>query len=312
MKIAQVSHWDLDGAGSIINVKASIPKNADYIWKASGYGKIEKMINEATFGGFDALFVTDLNYNEEQFRLLGKLKKRDNRIIYVDHHTYPKYDVKKLGEELGISVHIDRSVCGTMGTFNYLGRRATQLEELNVLIDKYDLWKKNDPDFLLRAHPLNDLFWEYSMDKFLSKFKNGYFLDSEDLEVIGMKTSERKTHLENSFKNAIINEEQKILMIMNRDTKFTNDYTLFYPEFDVYLILCRYESGDTTFQFSVRISDNVDLTIKDIDAIIARKLEFPFNFGGHEKTGGLSVPVDHLEEFMEAFNDSIYEWRTKC
>jgi oligoribonuclease NrnB/cAMP/cGMP phosphodiesterase (DHH superfamily) len=311
MKVVQCSHWDLDGAGSIINVMGSIPKNAEYVWKASGYGKIEKIIGDATRGGFDIMFVTDLNYTEAQFRLLGKLKKKDNKIIYIDHHVYKDYDVEALGEKLGITVKWNREFSATKNVYNYFGgdKKIPHLTELTRIIDIYDIWRQEKSDFKTKAHTLNDLFWEYSMYKFIDKFKNGYKLDDEDKEVIKRRFVERKEHLESSFKNnSVINEEESILMIMNPDSKFTNDFTLHYPDYDVYLILCKAE--DDVFQFSIRINPRIKLTVNDLNVIIGKTMKLPIQIGGHDITGGCTINQSQLPEFMEAFNNAVAEWRS--
>lgn len=302
-----ISLGSLDGAGCVINVMNAIPKSCDYIWKASGYGKVDKIMDELGKSGFDVFFVTDLNFNEEQFRRLGSFKKKNNKIIYIDHHAYPKYDVEELGQELGITVVWDRRFSGTHNTFNYLDgfNKLPKLKELTTLVDTYDLWKKEDPDFE-KAHAFNDLFWEYSMYKFIDRFKRGYILTDEDIEVMRKKRKERKTYLKDSYDNfSTINEEEKILFIMNPTSNFTNDFTIYYPDFDVYLILLKAE--EDKYQFSVRIKENVGLTIKSLDSIIAEKVDFPYSFGGHDITGGLTVPADHLQEFMDAFNDAVAE-----
>lgn len=308
MKIRSLTHHDLDGVVSVINIMNAVGFKSDYKFRSSGYGKIDKFISEIE-SDVDLLFITDLNYTEEQIRTLST--KNARKIIYLDHHNY-NFDLKALCSELGIIHRYDNTKCGSIITYEYLNEipqvSMPHLYELNRITNIYDLWQKDDPEFLSLAHPLNDLFWEYNTYKFIDKFKNGYHLDFEDETVIQCKSKERKDYLELSMKShSIINEEQRILMVMNPNTNFTNDFTLFFPDFDIYLMLSSNENKN--FQFSLRISNDINLTIKEVYSKIEDKLNFKMICGGHEKAGGVTIPQDKFSEFMEAFNSSIEEWR---
>lgn len=305
MKIRQISHWDLDGCVAIINV-LNVCKKHDYQWLASGYGKIDKQIDKID-RDFDILFITDLNYTEEQLRKVGALKTATNKIIYIDHHSYD-YDLPALCDELDIICRHDEEKCGSLLTFEYLSETfdIAEMYELSRITDIYDLWKKDDVEFFTLAHPLNDLFWHFSMDGFIKKFKEGYILDDECVEIISKKRTERKAHLEDSYNNhSVIDEENKTLIIMNPNRSFTNDFTLFYPDYNVYLMLGDFK--DAQFIFSMRINTNNDLTIKLICDTMSERVKNPFIYGGHEKAGGITVEEIDIDDFMKVFEEVVEE-----
>jgi len=263
------------------------------------------MIHE-TGSDFDLLFVTDLNYTEEQLRLLGTLKRPGNKIVYLDHHNYT-YDLASVCDELGIIHRQTKDRCGCMITYEFLKQKNIgHLQQLNIVTDIYDRWQKQEPEFFEQAIPLNDLFWEYSMYKFIDKFKDGYKLDSEDKKVITRKAEERKTFINTTLKNhSMIDEDLKILITMNANTNFLNDFTLYMPGYNVYVLLANSENN--SFQFSIRISDLCDLTIQEFYSTIQNKVDWKLQCGGHEKSGGVTIPQDKLEVFMDAIYSTLSE-----
>ncbi|NCQ52082.1 hypothetical protein GW796_09345 [archaeon] len=295
MKIRHLSHWDLDGITSVINVLNFIPKNADYQWKASGYTKIDKLIDEID-KDFDVLFITDLNYTEQQLRKIGSFKTDKNIIIYIDHHVY-EFDVHDLCEKLHITLKLDSSKCACIQLYEFLNNsKISHLYELNRIVNIYDIWDTSNEDFMKLSYPLNALFWKYNAEKFIEKFKNGYHLDEEDNLILEKNTNERTAYLKDSMSNHsyIYNN---LLIIMNANIYFVNDFTIFYPEYDVYLILNGFK--DSQFTFSLRISNKINLTTHEIHDRIMKEVKIIS--GGHEKTSGIAVSESDIEQFMEVF-----------
>ena len=76
-----------------------------------------------------------------------------------------------------------------------------------------------------------------------------------------------------------------------------NNNIIFYPEYDVYLILNGFK--DSQFTFSLRISNKINLTTHEIHDRIMKEVKIIS--GGHEKTSGIAVSESDIEQFMEVF-----------
>ena len=282
----------------------SIPKTSDYRYQGVGYSKIDKWLTIFGESDFDILFITDLNFTEEQFRTLGTYKSESNKIVYIDHHTY-LYDIESLGKELNISVLWDKRFSGCLNTFQFLNGhiKNPHLIELNNLANIYDLWKIEDEYFSTKSFPLNDLFWKYSMNGFVNKFKDGYVLQYEDLYVIDQKKKDRDIYLKDSIQNhSIINKEDNILMILNPIGEYINDFLLFYSGYNAYLMLRTQKEGN--MEFSVRLKEGM-LTIDRLYSIIQELMNKKIQCGGHTIAGGLTILEEDFSLFMSSFNEAV-------
>lgn len=256
---------------------------------------------------FDILFVTDLNLTKDQLDKLGSMKKPLNKIIYIDHHQYD-YDVSEYLKEKNIISVYDNKFSGCMNTYLYLSKYKdiSHLLSLNEIADRYDLWKKEDPLFMLESMPLNDLFWGYGINKFYQKFKKGYKLDDEDKQTINQIKKEREEYLETTYRDfSTTFTRSNTLVTYNPSNKFTNEFTLYFPDFSIYLILR--EIVDNKVHFSLRINSNNDLTIQDFFSTLQKKYKHYILCGGHTKSGGITIEESKFEEFMTLFEEVCEE-----
>ncbi len=308
--IKVLSHFDLDGIGCVINIWNAIKNKNNFEYKLTTYNYLDSSLNKLLTKNTDILWVTDLNFSEEQYENLTNISKSVN-VFYIDHHLY-QYEIKKSN----IFNRIDKRYCGSVNTFFFLSSLSKnkktfwednkeKLVELNKIINIYDLWQKDNPIFFEKAIPLNDLFWEYKFEKFFKKFSNGYILDDEDLEVIELKKNEREIYLKESYDSFSITDfNTKSLFILNPNHKFNNDYTLYYPDFDFYVIYKGIEKEKITF--SIRINSRNNFTIVKILEELKNK-NIDFEAGGHEKSGGIVINKNNLDEFIEKINEIFGE-----
>lgn len=237
---------------------------------------------------------------------------KDINIYYIDHHVY-EYDTQEIiKESSNVFSRLDRKYCGALNTFLFLSNLSKnkktfwnenkeKLVELNKLVNIYDLWQKENPLFFDKAISLNDLFWEYGFEKFFKKFRDGYKLDDEDIEVSEKKKIERKDYLEDSYNNfSVKNEDTSSLFVLNPNKKFTNDFTLFYPDYQFYVI--HKEIENDMFNFSVRINGSNKFKMSNIITELDNR-GIEVSAGGHDKSGGISVHKDKIDEFMDTINN---------
>lgn len=313
MRTKILSHYDLDGIGAVINIWNSLRPDDYFEYKLTGYGPLEKNIKTLSRDNVTDIWITDLNFKEEHIKLLTFIKN-SVRVNYIDHHTYD-YSVEEAFTEIPNSrTRIDQRYCGSLNTFLFLSnltknkpspwnKNKEKLVELNKIIDAYDRWQLKS-SYFTPGIGLNDLFWEYGFEKFFKKFRNGYNLDEEDVELIEKKSIERKISLDDSYNNHSMKcFETKSLFVFNTSQSFINDFTIFYPDFTFYVLLKEFDK-DTT-QFSVRVkSDTFDLM--DIFAKLkADGLEC--DCGGHAKAGGITVKKEDVDKFIENINEIFGE-----
>lgn len=314
--IKALSHWDLDGIASIINLWNAIKNKNNFEYKLTSYNNLEKNLNNLTKEKYQVLWVTDLNFSEEQIKKLT-FKSKDSNIFYIDHHVYD-YDIQDIiKDSKNIFTRINRKYCGSLNTFLFLSSLSKnkksfwndnkeKLVELNKLVNVYDLWQKENPLFFDKAIPLNDLFWEYGFEKFFKKFRNGYDLDDEDIETSENKKKERMEYLKDSYENfSVKNEDTKSLFVLNPNKKFTNDFTLYYPDYEFYVIHKDIEND--MFNFSIRINRDNEFTISNLIMELKNR-NIEVSAGGHDKSGGMSVHKNNIDEFMDAINNIFGEY----
>ena len=311
LKHLVLTHMDYDGIASLVNIYNIIEdKENNFQYYAVGYHSIDKTLLKVKKDTFDVLWILDLNLTKEQIDII-KTYTNYNSIIWIDHHSY-EFDVKAYIKETPgfrcFFVH-DESKSACLATNEYIGQRWKEAQsrcaEFCYLGDLYDMWRTDNPRFN-EAYAINDLFWEYRYEKFFNTFKTGYRLSSEDRNTILAIHKERKEYEADTMENyAQENEEYKILYVLNPKCKHINHITLAVPGKNFYVIIK--EITETDIGYSIRIYDpEFNLTLQQVFAIM-KKVGIEVNTsGGHEKVGGIQIPLKENEKFLETIN-GIFE-----
>jgi single-stranded DNA-specific DHH superfamily exonuclease len=303
-----LTHIDVDGMASMINVYNIIEDKANnFQYYAVGYHSIDKTLQNIKKETFDVLWILDLRITEAQLNVI-KSYRNYKKIIWIDHHTY-EYDVREaIGDMDCVFIHDETmSACQATNSFiSYNWPQAwSKCKELCYIGDIYDMWRTENPRFD-EAYALNDLFWEYRYEKFFQTFKNGYSLSDEDRNTIEAIHKERTEYEADTMANfSQENEEFKILYVLNPACKHINHITLAVPDKNFYVILK--EVNDKNVGYSLRIYNlDFNLTLQEVFAII-KKVGITVNTsGGHERVGGINIPLDQNDKFLEAIN-AIFE-----
>lgn len=296
-------HCDFDGALAGINI-FNITKDPDknFQYYVTGYQSISKKLEQIKRDTFDILFILDLNLTEEQCISLKDISCK--KIVWIDHHSY-SYSPNKIFKEHNINctfIH-DETVSASLITNRFIYRQcpdvAKKLFKISNLANVYDMWIKTDPQWN-QAYAINDLFMEYKYEKFFNKFKNGYKLDDEDRDTITRIHTERNIYENDSIENHIqINHDYSIAYVLNPKCLYTNHITLVLDH-KFYVILKGF--NDKTIGYSIRIYDpEFDLTINQINDILIKHIPELIG-GGHEKVGGISIPISENEKFLTLIN----------
>lgn len=301
MKQCSYHHWDLDGVISkIFHDKIYGAKYS----KASGYPKINKILNDLVSKGYESITFTDLAITPEQMQFCV-----DNfeEVRFFDHHiqTEETYALFKDHPKVKECVfRKDLSGAGIMFV-EMINKKISTTPELALLAklgDVYDLWHQDSP-YWDEAFKLNDLFWIYSFFDFEKRFINGFdgFTIKEN-QLIEDKRKEIESILDKSPMEEINGTEALIIMPTDRGT--TSHLTFMIPDYQFYYIIT-FDDRSNCFTLSCRTS-NTNLTPKntDLDASLKRTVaecDQLVNGGGHKMAAGATFAGDMTVQEIIAF-----------
>ena len=312
MKIAQLTHYDTDGIVCAIVIKNCLPPNHDLDLQATGYGKplAEKLKNILWRGRHDelVLFVTDLRLEKQELEAILK-DSCVARLIYIDPH--PREDHNDL-EELHAE-YKERFIyrwasdrCGSMLTYEYFldgGFELDNVKEMVFLTDVYDMWRTNAPSFS-DAWDLNALFWHFKTDMFISKFISGSLdYDRETKALLSNFRAAKKQYQDSAERVDVPLDPYKLLFVYDARGEWGNDWTVDFPDYDIYLMLK--EKTSNTLNFSVRLNNGMKMSdiSERVNAILPG-----VTGGGHDQAGGFVLePTVDIEDFFNAFCKSILD-----
>lgn len=309
-----LTHMDFDGIASLINVYNIIDNpEKNFMYYAVGYHSIDKTLAKIKKDTFDILWILDLNLTREQVDII-KTFSGYKKIIWIDHHHY-EYDVRECIREKKdfecVFIH-DETISACLATNQFIAfnwpEAQKKCEEFCILGDVYDMWRRNHPKWK-EAYAINDLFWEYKYEKFFKTFKDGYVLNTEDKAMIKQIHTERLEYEMDTIKNYIQhNVEYDIAYIFNPACKHINHITLTIVA-KFYVILK--EIREKSIAYSIRLYDpDFLLTLQEVFAIVKEKGILINTSGGHAKIGGIEIPIEENQKFLETIN-LIFERKLK-
>lgn len=287
MKECSYHHWDLDGVVSKIFHDKIYGKKFS---KASGYGKIDKILKEFVSKGFQSITFTDLAIIPEQMEYCVN---NFEEVRFFDHHqvseeTYEKYHNHPNVKEAVFTHKL--SGAGIMYTefVKKGGNNDPELAKLAMLGDVYDLWKQ-DNQYWQEAFDLNDLFWILGFFNFEKRFINGYDgITDKERELIDDYQADIEAALDKSPAEDI-DEQSLIIMPTNRGG--ISHITALIPEYNFYYIIL-YDERNEQYTLSAR-TNNVDKLANEPNlhvalSDVAESHHMVMSAGGHKMAGGMT------------------------
>jgi len=267
MKILSISHYDLDGFGCQLSILEKF-KNHQVTLDNCGYGKIIDTIKKYDFNDYDLVFITDLNFNEEQQKFLKeKVKNYNGKFVYIDHHLY---DTKKYLDF--DKIIIDTTKSASLKTFEILKIENEKLKKLIEIIDIYDLWKVDNPKFKF-ANYFNTYFWKYS-DTFIYRMQKINY----DISLLKDELKQIYKEVKNYFKNnKLIFQFKNVLVTYSFD--YVNHLEEYYPTCN-FFIMVNLDSNRISFKDKIGIRNKIQNVIEKYNG----------EFGGHEFAYGCVIP----------------------
>jgi len=321
--LLSLSHTDLDGIGSQIVLRELLGISTKM---NTSYGKIDEYLDNVNdycyHNNPKYVFITDLSFNDKLFDKLKNIADNFLHItfVFIDHHPFG--DTTKWKSN-NLKIIITSKASATKLVFKYLMAnkkeyninnldytRINEMEDFVEMVNAYDIWlEKENPTLFKKGFFLNELFWEYGINHFYSRFSSDFKIRNNDKETykdIVSKKNKQFKKIEESGKLLKIGDED-LLMI------FTDSYhafvTIDFPGYKIYVILT------SNGRVSVRLKDfkNAELVSKNLQERV-RELESVSECGGHEKAFGISlinnepkVLLNFAKEFMFIVGNEIKE-----
>ena len=306
LKRCSYHHWDCDGVVSKIFHDRIYGKCYS---KASGYGKIDKILNELVSKGYQSITFTDLAITPVQMQFCV-----DNfeEVRFFDHHPATEETYALFKDHPKVKECVFRSDLSGAGIMyvEYLrkgGVNSPELARLAKWADDYDLWKQDSPNWK-ESFELNDLFWIYSFFAFEKRFINGIdkFTDNE-IQMISDKRKEIEAILD---KSPIEELEGSGFIIMPTDRGTISHLTFMIPDYIFYYIIS-FDDGTNTYSASLRMN-NVDRLLVEPD--INEKLksivddnQYITSAGGHAQAAGISFTEGiTVPKILEVIKNDIH------
>lgn len=322
MKTVNLTHYDLDGVTSGI-VISNFCEGQDHHYISIGYEAIETQLLNITAANKDAgtdyvLFVTDLCVPSASLEKMLLNDRHLKQFIYIDHHPRQSNEVSlqdikdrfvnfDFDHQTGISgaaLSLKWAIAnaGEAGSKRHL--KLIGLKDLVRYTDVYDIWRLDNPLFMEKSFPLNDIFWALGFDKFHKLFYNGYEWTNEIADIQEGISIEREKYLKTTYEEECHISEingKKVLIVLNPAGRFGNEWTLWYPDFDVYLIL-KSPASTGEILWSCR-SKNKRFDVGKVGKSLEKRIKGLVG-GGHPDAGGFRIPSTcGFETFFDAFLD---------
>lgn len=306
--IISLSHNDLDGIGCQVVLRWQY---TNVYYKTISYNRIYDTLVELDNNlDYDRtksqIFISDLSLKPNEILLLKTIceKNPDVKIILADHHirTPDIVELYKSFPKNFIDLHTEQQ-CSAMILFYYFGVNNNKIRELIELVNSYDLWLVDRPNFM-DALILNEIYESMSHQDFFNSI--GFYGNIK--EDITRKIDKSKTKIQ-SFQDGIVQNNyiyynDKIVVAHIDRYKSILQYYLDRP---ISVII------SSNFNFSVRLSNS----LKDYELIDIRNVFFEyFNerkynyYYAHKQVFGFNstetTVIDDIDSFLlfigEKFN----------
>ena len=319
MSIVSLSHSDLDGISSQIVLRA---KFGEITRMNLSYGKIQEYLEildeHCSRLRPNKVFVTDLSFSYEELKKLNEIAHYNPEVqfYFIDHHPFEENNGDYSGLILpNLKIVISDKACATKLTMLYLKSNfglvvSDELEKFVSYVNGYDIWQEGTPEFKV-GFVYNELFWEYKMAHFWSKFKDNYKLRAGDKEVYKDLIKKKDKLFAKLEKSGRVMKFEKRILLIFIDT-FQGHVTLDYPDFLSYVII-RSNGGVSVRLKSDAVNDGLTK-----NNIVQKVLNSGYveNAGGHHAAFGTMVTdgtahnmvefskllVTYIDEELEAIN----------
>lgn len=290
MKIVNFTHGDLDGVLSSLFLKQSLKDSSELVIQSNGYGSIEKNILklDSDLQSCDYIVVTDLNLTQGQYDMLSIYNKP---VIILDHH-----ETANLQVNTNTKYFYDTSIAACKIVYEKFKSRTPRI--ICDLGDTYDMWRR-DSELWDDAYKLNELFWYYGFDNFITIYENQKVVFTQQQRDILKSIKKEKDEYLKDVKDNYSEVLGDVFFVYHPKFKHISDISLKFDSHKYYLIM----KGVT--DFSVK-TNNPNFDFEVFMKKCEGKVDF-VNIGGHTLVGGFVLREEtissDLEKIVGVLND---------
>jgi len=300
-----LTHYDLDGVGCDILLSK--------LWgfekkHCCGYGKIREKISNGELMWYDSAVISDVSLTEEQYKKISE--EYEDKFLYIDHHQPSIEMVEKLANNKSPCIVNNKFSATALIFQTFSSKLNTSPNTIKFIsaIDAYDMWRHiTHPDIFNRGYDLNILFWKYGYFDFYDRFYESMNIIFTPMEQKWI--TDHKKRRDFALENSEMTEFGKnSLCVINVPADYVNDYTLQYPEYDFYYMICVDRDGNLVL--SVRSTVNVEwVSVGHVLREVRDSYDIILSAGGHKQAGGVDfdskTPLDSIIDIIEDINEKL-------
>lgn len=184
MKIALLTHNDLDGIGCAVVFSATLPGSGPIELVENGKidGRVRALLEERMpEAGDHEVLVTDHGIDETTAELVERFLACGGRFTLLDHHR----SAEGLASRSWATIDENRSATGLL--FDHLGQPSA-LADFAAVVEDHDLWKHGDP----RSRPLSALVGLLRHEKFLTRFSTDPRVEFTEGELLLLENEDTR------------------------------------------------------------------------------------------------------------------------
>jgi len=309
--IVNFTHYDLDGVGASLAIRAAFPQSQILSIIPCAYGvgstnlntRIDKFISAGLYKKYNLIFVTDLSLCDDVYARLKDVDSPSTRIYYIDHHLNENRPSIKSKNFMSV-ISSENKASAALLTFNLLRSIILKNNDIDIskvsrfiqIIDDYDRWVMSEPASI----PLNILFFHYGFWTFYARFCNfDLNLMQKEIDLVKHELKLIEQYKRQSLENCYLIEPTNIVLVphMKKYANEVGDYIM-KNGYDAVIMLV--DQDDTSTRLSIRTSQR--LSWRD-DLDLGCFLQ-TLGGGGAKSVGGVICKTEELKDVVE--NIALY------
>jgi oligoribonuclease NrnB/cAMP/cGMP phosphodiesterase (DHH superfamily) len=175
-EIVLLNHNDSDAMGCLMAIYEAFPNIKITMFETNYVNILEvtdRMLQYIQRNNIEVLFVTDVSFSGDK-ELLIELSTYCPKFLWIDHHQYSE----GFFDGLDFEYIYNKDKSASLLTYEYFklqdkikGPREQRLNTIIKLINAYDIWLKDTPEFL-PGFDLNNYSMQYSVESFAQRIYN--------------------------------------------------------------------------------------------------------------------------------------------
>lgn len=309
-KILNITHIDLDGIVSTINLFNYVDDYQNLFYVQQNYDTINDYVRNVVINGnctfdYDFVIITDISIDEE---LINEINELGKKVIVLDHHQ-TAYHLNKFDNVYVDETETKSGADVTLDFIKLMGFEGNYLDKLNTIATQFDLFKfKNDECRKFKicdekrslAEMMNVLYFKtWEKDPFIQRWMDGWGngFTKEEIKIIKTDYEKAKEHIQSlKLNGSVVQLDDDMVLVIGKG--FIVNVCEYFLDVQGNSLVIIYDPQ--RMKFSGRVNDNSNINIGKIFQLLKENKEYVTNGGGHEKAGGGNLTSnDFLDEFVE-------------